>query len=527
MKLAKRDGLRRLSLTAAFVVLLSGCAGAAEGKVPGQAPEVAVGAEQEPEIVQLKAVTMGKEPASGLDNFYKQLDALTVKDLGATVRFDFIPWGEEKNEIGRAIAIKEYDLYVGGFWTDFKQYAKKRAFVDLAPMLGQVPALAQRYGDVLDRVQMNGKLYGIPAIGKPGAGYYGILYREDLRKRWKLPEIKDFDTLERYIYRAKVEYPDTYMINDKRFGDVLWDLLAGGKYYKIDNDYAVAPVKDPYKVMSKYETPEYEEVVRKAKQWYEDGIVDRNILASKGNETTKTFELMKADKKPLEFNNHFGAVTGSYIDILKARYPEQEFGWFDIGFDLYPETVFLHKVSVNHSTMISIGSHSGYPELALKFIEKAHTDRAYYDLLAYGVEGENYNLVDGAVSYEGIPERNRKPAWTGIYDGYMAYPAKAPGEWQAIVDKLTITEGPKLAEKNGIDPYEGFQFDTFGVSFELESLEKIRSEYVQPLSVGISGDIEGDISEMRRQLREASISEYLNALQQQLYVYAALRAARQ
>ena len=60
-------------------------------------------------VVQLKGITMGREPASGMDRFYQQLDALTIKDLGATIRFDFIPWGDEKNQISRAIASKEYD----------------------------------------------------------------------------------------------------------------------------------------------------------------------------------------------------------------------------------------------------------------------------------------------------------------------------------------------------------------------------------------------------------------------------------
>ncbi|MBD2868640.1 extracellular solute-binding protein [Paenibacillus sp. IB182493] len=477
------------------------------------------------EVVRLKAITMGTEPAGGMDSFYERLDALTVSDLGMTLRFDFIPWGEEKAQIGKAIATKEYDFYVGGFWSDFKQYAGRNAFVDLAPMLDLVPALADRYGDALERAKLGGKLYGIPAVGKPGAGLYGVLYREDLRKRWRLPEINNFDALEQYLYKAKTAYPDTPMINDKRFGDVLWDLLAGGRYYAIGNDYAVAPLGDPYKVMSKYETPEYEEVVRKAKQWFEDGIVARDILASQGNETTKTLALMKADKKPLEFSNHFGAVSGYYIPVLKALHPDHEFGWLDIKFDLYPDTVFLPKISADASTYISIGSHSKHPDIALKFLEKAHTEDDYYNLLYYGVEGEHYRLEGGTVSYDGIPGENRKPAWTGLGNGYMGYKAESPGEWQAIVDKLTLTEGPRLAESNGVDPYEGFRFDAYGLEDELEGLEKVRATYVLPLSAGVSGDIGEELAAARRQLKEAGLDRYLSALQSQLYVYAASRSA--
>jgi len=81
-------------------------------------------------------------------------------------------------------------------------------------------------------------------------------------------------------------------------------------------------------------------------------------------------------------------------------------------------------------------------------------------LLQYGVEGEHYQLIDHAVSFNGIPEQNRKPYWTGLADGYLDLPIKYPDQWQAIVNRLQYNEGPKLAMKNGIDPYEGFVFDT-------------------------------------------------------------------
>lgn len=89
-------------------------AGSTEQTVQQEQP-----AEESGEAVTLKAFTMGNEPASGMDTFYEQLDALTVKDLGIKVRFDFIPWGDEKNKINLNIASGEYDLYVGGNFSDY------------------------------------------------------------------------------------------------------------------------------------------------------------------------------------------------------------------------------------------------------------------------------------------------------------------------------------------------------------------------------------------------------------------------
>ncbi|NIK68210.1 DUF3502 domain-containing protein [Paenibacillus sp. BK720] len=504
--------MRLFRITPALLTIplvLGGCMG--QDNIPDRA-EVA---EAVKPVIQLNAITMGNPPARGMDSFYKQLDELTIRDFGATVRFDFIPWDEEKSNIGMAIASKKYDFYVGGPWSDFKSFAAKNAFVDLTPLLGEVPALVKHYKGMLEQMKIDGRLYGIPQLNVPGAGREGMLYREDLRKKWQLPEMKDFSVMEQYLYKAKEEFPDTPMIIDKRYSDNLWLALTGDKYYSVA-EFAVAPINDPYKVISMFDTPEYKGMVAKAKEWYDAGIVDHDILGAQENETTKTLALMKENKKPLEFNNHFGAVSNSYISALKAAYPEQEYGWMDYKFDMFPSTLFLPNTSANTTTQISIGSNSRYPEIALQFLEKAHTNQTYYNLLVYGVEGENYKLQGGMISYDGIKEENKKQAWTGLMDGYMNVPVRYPEEWQAIVDKLTVKEGPKLAEKNGVDPYQNFLFDTSSLFDELSSLETVQEQYVQPLNLGISKDIEGDLAAMKQKLKEAGIDRYLKVLQEQL-----------
>ncbi|WP_342562206.1 extracellular solute-binding protein [Paenibacillus sp. FSL R7-0345] len=472
------------------------------------------------EIVELKAITMGNEPKSGLDTFYKELDALTEKDLGIRVRFDYIPWGDEKNQISRAIAAKEYDLYVGGAWSDFANFATKNAFADLTPLLEETPDLVEHYKGSLDRVKIDGKVFGIPQYNKPGGGGEGMLYREDLRQKWGLPEISSLETAEQYLYKAKEEYPSTPMLNDKRFGTNIYSQLIASKYYTVAADYAVAAYDDPYKIISIYDTPEYKEAVAKAKQWYDDGIVDHDVLAAQGNATAETLELMKVDQKPLEFNNHFGAVSNNYINQLKEALPDSTYGWYDFLMD-NNAPAFLPRMSPSTITMISVGANSQYALQALKLIEKAHTDPTYYNLLAYGVEGENYNLDgEGFINYEGIPTDNIKPAWTGLADGYMALQVKYPGEWKSIYDELQA-EGIKRSEAGGTDPYEGFSFDTSSLATELSNLETVKTQYIQPLSVGMTNDIGGDLAKVQKQLKDAGFDAYLAELQKQVDAFKA------
>ncbi|NUU56461.1 extracellular solute-binding protein [Paenibacillus taichungensis] len=505
-----------LSCLMVFTVILSACSngGSDKGATEGSGTTTSDGKT----IVQLKGITMGNAPASGMDNFYKQLDELTIKDLGATIRFDFVPWGDEKNQISRAIAAKEYDVYVGGAWSDFASFATKNAFANLTPLLGDVPDLVEHYKGTLDTVKINGSLYGIPQYNKPGGGGEGLLFREDLRKAWGLPEITDLDTVEQYLYKAKEAYPDTPMINDKRFADNVWTLVAGSNYLDLVKGYVVATVDEPYKAISMYDTPEYKQVLERSKKWYEDGIVSHDILAAQGNATSETLELMKADKKPLEFNNHFGAVSSSYVGALKELHPDFEYGWFDYYFNNIP--AYMPFMAPDNITMISIGAHSKHVETALKLIEKAHTDRTYYNLLQYGVEGENYKLDGEFVSYEGIKSENKKPGWTGLYDGYMNLQEKYPDEWQAINDKLQ-NEGAKKAEENGQSPLAGFGLATSNVAAELASMETVKSQYIVPLSVGITKDIDADLANVKKQLEGAGFDKFMAELQVQLDAFAA------
>lgn len=475
-------------------------------------------------IVELKAITMGAEPASGMANFYKKLDELTKKDLNATVRFTFIPWGDEKNQISRSIVAKEYDLYVGGAWSDFKNFAVKNAFADLAPYLKNTPKLTERYGDILKRLQIDGKNYGIPQINRPGlAAGEGMLFREDLRKKWGLPEITNLETVEKYLYKAKQEFPDTPMIIDKRAVNNVWAMIAGNKYLTVTSlngtALTVATFDEPYKAMSIYDTPEMKQVLAVLKKWYDDGIIAHDVLASQGNEGDKTKELMKAGKKPLEFNNQFYAVSSNYISTIKDAHPEFELNWVDFNM-MNPKSIFLPSHSNETTTMISVGANSKNVETALKFIEKAHVDQTYYNLLSFGIEGENYKMVNGAVSSEGIDAKNKKPAWTGLNDGYMNPEPKYPAEWQGIYEKLKAA-GEALVPSLKTHPYEGFVFNTSELAAENANIETVRTQFALPLVVGmVKKTQDADLETLKQQLKGAGFEKYMAALQKQLDAFA-------
>lgn len=477
------------------------------------------------EVVELKGITMGSEPAEGMDEFYAQLDALTIPDIGCTIRFTYIPWGDEKNQISRAITAKEYDVYVGGAWTDFATFASQNAFTDMKPYLEDCPDLVSHYtvnGEyVLDRCEINGGIYGIPQFDRPTGGGQGFLYREDLRKEWGLEEVTDFASMEAYLYRAAEEFPNVSMINDNRFFDlvIIYNVMAEAGYTKVGEGLYVKNDDPNHEIVEVYDLPQYKQALEIARKWYDDGIVDHDILAAQGNATTDTNNLMQANEKPLESCNHYGAVSSGYVLQIKAAVPEAELGW--MSFQALYDDYYMPVVNVNGTSMISIGNNCEHPEMVMKLLEKAHTDRAYYDLLQYGVNGIHANLGDdNTVNYDGIDQNNIKPGWTALRDGYMDRQTLYPEDWAAVTEK-EMADGERIATANGYAFNAGFTFLNADVATEMSNMETVKAQYITPLQCGITNDIDADIERVKTELGNAGYETYREELARQLAEFLA------
>lgn len=77
-------GLMRLCAAAGimFVLMAGGC-----GRKTGES----VVSDNNVPVVNLRAIILGIPPETGMDELYRQLDALTVPELNCTLRFEYIP----------------------------------------------------------------------------------------------------------------------------------------------------------------------------------------------------------------------------------------------------------------------------------------------------------------------------------------------------------------------------------------------------------------------------------------------------
>lgn len=508
--------MKHLMILLCAMLLLTGCT---------KAPVVET---QEPaqEVVTLQAITLGNMPEGGLETLYAKLDALTIPELGCKLRFTYIPWGDERNQINIAISSGEYDIIPQGNFSDYQLMAARNAFLDIKAYLHLVPKLQEHYllsgENVLENAEIDGHLFGIPQHAAAGIDLNeGIFYREDLRKVWGLEPITDLETMEAYLYRAKEDeaFQDKPLITDNRIWTGLCMMLAKDAYFEItgytETPYAVCSIDEPYQVVSWVETPEFRKVLEYLSKWYRDGILDKRLLTLSANEGASGKAMMLAGDKPCETNSPIWSINRDWIPALVEVHPEWEYGYFVYNAG---GRIVEYKKSSSSGSVLSISSRTEHPEIAVRLLEKLHTDQRYYDLLLYGVEGEHFHRNEQGIHYEGIPSGKRFVGWSAAADTYLEWPVihNAESSWTRDVYLPILEEGAELVEQAQFHPLNQFIFNINPVSSEATALVKTWNTYILPLLCGMSGNVEAELNEAIQKLKDAGLDEYLAEVQRQL-----------
>ena len=482
--------------------------------------------ERDEPVANLKAVILGTPPAEGMDELYRQLDALTVPELNCTLRFEYIPWGDERAQLNVATASGEYDLIPGGVFSDYRALVSKNAFLNLNDYLDLGPALREHYRtdsvDVLKSCEINGGLYGVPqySIGTKNTDE-GFFYREDLRKEWGLEPITDLETMEAYLYRAKEseQYRDQPLVTDNRIWTSLWLMVSGGKYLEVDSmletPFVVVLAGDPAVVVQRTQTPEFQTVASYIRKWQEAGILEENMLSLSDNEGARGRQMMAADLKPCETNVPFWSITSAFLRDLWEAHPDWEYSFFPYC----KNDSAWYVESISDASVISVSAKTRYPETAVKLLEKVH--KRYYDLLRYGVEGIHYNLVDGLLDYTDISSANCF-GWTPSGDYLLERNTKRVSErWYEEIEAPHNSWRAHVYEQAKADPLGDFSVDLSRLGTEVRQMEQVRTQYFQPILCGYHADAEQALQEANEALDEAGFETYFNSVQGQVSAYFA------
>lgn len=457
--------------------------------------------------VELNLYLMG-DPARDNNAILQELNKLTLRDFNATVKITYSTWTDFDTKYNLMLSAGDkMDLVYASNWLNYFTYAKKGAFMDLTDLIPKAaPKLYEQITkDRWNGVKVDNKIYGVPNQN-PEFVQGAFLYREDLRKKYNLPEINSLDTIEKYLDGIK-KYETTIMPTNDPGSKAYDNLFIFTTPYEIvdagdtaTSNLVIDP-KEPTKVMKTIETPEYRAFMDRMKSWANRGFWSKSALSS----TEDGSQAVTNGKAAATFDTTLPKAKG-VVETLQKQKPDWEIGVFEYN----RLNNKVHSASAAQNlTAIPIVSEN--PELALALLEKLQTEKEYYFLMQYGIKGVSYNLTeDGKLDYSKIDKTKHGPpaCWAWSNTNLALTQVGRWSEWEP-----RVADNIRLATPNILD---GFVLNTDPIQNEIAAVNQVKNQYGKPLQAGLVKDVEQSYQTLLRQSKTAGLDKYRDEVQKQL-----------
>jgi putative aldouronate transport system substrate-binding protein len=432
-----------------------------------------------------------------------ELSKLTKAKINATVKIIAIDWGAWSQQTTLMLAGNEkVDLIITS--NTLFNYASQVAKGQLLPL----DDLLEKYGkdiktalgpDFLSAAQINGKTYGVPSL-RDMAVNYGLLARQDLLDKYKLDtaSVKTLDDVEKLFATIKQNEPKVSPFVATLGGITPLELLYPGYFDLLGDSLGVLPWNSKeLKVVNMYETPEYVDLVKRARKWNEAGYIAKDASTNKENVTT----LLKA------------GTAFSYFGNLKPGIESQVFntsGVVQKSFVLFPAVYTTGTIS---SFMFSIPVNSKDPDKAMQLLNLLYSDSAVINMLDYGIEGKHYAKVsDKVIDFPaGVDSTssgyNFQSAWQ-YGNSFLSYVWK--GNAEDIWDQTKAFNNS--AQKSLA---LGFVYNAEPVKTEVAAVLNVVSQFKMALETG-SVDPDKVLPDFIAQMKAAGIDKIIAEKQKQI-----------
>ena len=266
--------------------------------------------------------------------------------------------------------------------------------------------------------------------------------------------------------------------------------------------------EDPTKVFNLIETPEYEEYIKKCREYYESGFWSQSVMA----ETTAPKENFIAGKTSVYLGND--ANSNGVFQEVTAQHPDWEIGIFCSELALGTKA---ERIAPSNNG-VAVGAYSKNPERALMFIELCYQDEEVYDILMNGLEGITYE-ADKTNMTKWIPE--------GVNAGDTALKNLGMGFGTVKFELGSLNDSPlvesteeEMDKVSFVPALAGFSVDQSNISAELAALKSISDEYKVPLEKGVIDPEEG-LAELRKKMTDAGADKVMEEINRQIAEYLA------
>lgn len=407
-------------------------------------------------IPTLKIYQIGNKP-EGWEEVLAAFNEKTLQDIGVKTEWEFISTGSYSEKLNVIMAAgEEFDVCYTGFVNPIASAVNNGAFLALNDLMDEyAPDLYDSMPEYWwDATTFDGKIYAVPnqQVAAMPSGVWTFKRHAD-KYGFDMDSIKCLEDLEPMLEVIKQNEPDLWpfrvvpgvgaSITGETADD--YEILTTGLCIKRDDKTA--------QLINYYELPEFYEGIELLNSWWKKGYIRKDIVSVMDD--TSDF---KAKKYVFNVGNW---KPGMEVETM-ASYGEE------CVRSIYNEACIT--TADCDSTMFAISRTSKYPEKAMEFINYINTNVEAYNLLASGIEGVNYDMLeDGRIK---VKEGNKYPIgsgwkWGNQFNAYIT-DTQDPNVW---------VETKELNENAKVSPIMGFRANTDDILTEIAQVEAVVAEF--------------------------------------------------
>ena len=390
----------------------------------------------------------------------EEANKITMEKLGVKLDIQFMDLASftQRMTMNFASGSDEFDLTFTGYINPYRDAVIKGAYLEISDFVKKSKVIQEQIPEYARECSMvNGELYGLPNMQIMTSGC-GLFIQKDLAEEYglKVEDIKHLEDIEPFLEWVKNTHPEIYPFRTGRYAGGL-EAQKGRNGDVVTKGVTVrAKANGGVEVLSDLDLKDETEEALLMRKWFEKGYI-RADVASAGDDTQEhaagKFAVWRSTYKPggdIEFNNNNPDNPCVMALISDACLP------YNSGY----------------TAMTAINANSKHPEEAFKVFELMHSDKEFYNLICYGIEGKHYNFdEEGRVVY--IENSGYKPAacWKfgSVFNSYLL-----PGQPENIWEETVAFNDSAI--KSAV---MGFSFDQSKVKTEVAQIATVKSKYKQ------------------------------------------------
>ena len=406
----------------------------------------------------------------------------------------------------------DVDLIYTATWNNFQTNVVNGAYMPLRDLVSaNCPELFEIIPQNLwDLCEINGDYYCIPSPADQFMNT-GFTWREDLRKKYDLPEINSLESIEAYLACIKENEPDMIptadrggSLNDFNFYRFHLYNLGEGLVYSYDTgDVSIYSQTDAYR-----------EGALLARKWVNNGWEESDVISN----TIDPAEGMLSGK----YASTVSYATGETFNLVYlpalSSHPDWEIGFINFG-EIFDCASMTHPMF----TTFGLPRNCPHPAETLAFIKELATNQELYQLLDCGIEGVDYTVdADGNyVSLDSTDNPALQKESMGITGFYFSIPAFSLHP-QGFDEFVTATYTNMEDNAKPIDIC-GFPEDNTSYLGEVTAVAQVLDQYSKPLYYGMVEDVDGGIAALNQMLELSGIDTILANVSEQVAAFMADR----